>query len=227
MCLAMTASAALAQVATTVPAAVPCKTKLEKPCEQKMRPHTEADKKQFEAKMNKERELFHNALNLTPEQKKKADELHKKAMNESEPLFKKVQEERTKFVELTAKNAPKEEILKQEITVKTAKKAVKNHFKASRKQFEAILTKEQLAKLKILKEQRKTEMKKHKKCECGKCGKDCKCDKCNKCGKKPHKTHGTMGRDGGPDEGPGGHPSLPLSGNLAPQGLAPKCNCEK
>jgi len=227
MCLAMTATAALAQVATTVTPAAPCKTAVEKPCAQKMAPPTEAEKKQFEAKMNKERELFHNALNLTPEQKQKADELHKKAISEAEPLFKKVQEERAKFVELTAKNAPKDEIIKQEMAVKAAKKAVKKHFKESRKQFEAILTKDQLAKLKILREQKKTDMKSHKKCECDKCGKDCKCDKCDACRKHPHKHHGPMGPMG-PDEGPEGHPALPLSGNGAPQGpAAPKCNCGK
>jgi len=205
MCLAMTATTAFAETTTTVPVSVPCKAKLEKPCDPCMMPN-EAGKKQFEAKMNKERELFHSALGLTPEQKKKADILDQKSRTDAEPLFKKMREEKVKLMDLKAKNASNEEILKQKMALKTAKKALKKHFEASRKDFEAILTKDQLAKLKILHEQRKTEMKKHR---------------------KEHKGH-HCNHDLGDFHGPEAHHALPLSGEDAEKGACPaKCPCGK
>lgn len=227
VCLAVSATSALAETAKIPTKTVPvtlgakleqktCET-TKKPCEV-MQPN-EAVKKQFEAKMAKERELFHQALNLTEEQKKKAQELDCKAKAAAEPLFAKMKEDKAKLKNLISQKAAEEEIAKQKALLSADRKALKKHFDASRKDFEAILTKDQLAKLKILHEQRKTEMKKHEKCKCHKCGEKCKCKKCEKCSKE----HGP--------NGPGGHgcpPPFPFLGDDGQKGVAqPKCNCGK
>jgi hypothetical protein len=220
MCLALTATSALAAATDKVSKTTPIKpvskvevkatTTLEKPCDKPCdKPVLTAEqqaRKQFEARMLKERELFHQALNLTPEQKKKAEAIDEQSRKEAEPLFNKAREEHMKLKDLKAKKATQEEIAKQELTVKAARKELKKHFKASRKKFEAILTKDQLAKLKILKEQRKTEMKKFK---------------------KEHglTKHNKPGEFHGPDAAP---PQFPLSGNDAPKGACPvKAPCSK
>ena len=216
MCLALTATSALAattdRINKTAPVKMVAKLEAKTPavaenaCDKVVLTPEQQARKQFEAKMVKERELFHQALNLTDEQKKKADAIDEKARIEAEPLLCKLREERTKLKDLKAKKATQEEIVKQELALKTARKALKQHFKASRKEFEAILTKDQLAKLKILKEQRKTEMKKFRK-EHGI--------------KKGHKPCDFAGPEGTP-------PPFPLSGGDAPKGACPmKAPCAK
>lgn len=142
----------------------------------------EQAKKKFEEKMTKNREDLYCKLGLTPEQKAKAEALDKANRETAKPLMGKLRQERIKLRELKEKKAAPVEIHKQKQQVKLAKKALKDHFEASQKNFEAILTDCQLAKLKTLREERKSEMKKHRKHHlykhnCGKPGCPCSVDK--------------------------------------------------
>lgn len=161
LCLALTATTVFASCPLNrekcpCPADCDCKTSSQK--EFKM-PDKEA-KKRFEAKMNKNRQLMYNALNMTEEQKKKADALDKKNREEAKKLMGNIKCEKNKLIELKEKKACSCLVMKQKRELRKAKKALKKHFYQSRQEFEAILTKEQQAKLKILKEEKRAEMRK-------------------------------------------------------------------
>lgn len=129
----------------------------------------EEAKKKFEAKLAKEREDFYTALSLTPEQKAKAEALDLKNRAAIEPLIVKVHEEKAKLRELKTKKVCPCEILKQKHELKVARKAVKDQFVATDKEFRAILTQAQVTKLETLRKERKAEMKKHHPCNCPMC----------------------------------------------------------
>lgn len=167
VCLAFTASTAFAVCpvkSTTAPkTSKNCPCAVPAPGEQSLT--KEQMKQKFEEKMTKRREAFYNELGLTKEQRAKAIEMDNKNRAEAKPLMEKMQQEKAKLNDLTSKNACPAEILKQKKELKTARKALREHFKTSRKNFEAILTKEQLAKLETMKAERKAKMKKHCKCK--------------------------------------------------------------
>jgi len=118
-------------------------------------------RQKFEEKMAKHRDAFYNELGLTQEQKDKALEMDTKDRVGAKPLMDKIFQERNKLNDLTSKNACPGEILKQKKELKAAKIALHDYFKESRKNFEAILTKEQLKKLEKINVERKAQMKKH------------------------------------------------------------------
>lgn len=177
MCLALTTTAALAEVTKTMPqkpvpqakvsTAIPVKpdvktlptTNLGAQPEQPKRITSEEAKKYFEEKQAKQRDHMYNDLGFTPEQKAKAEALDIKAKKEVAPLMSKLKLESKKLKELKTKKASTFKIWQQENTVKSAKKALKKHFEASRKAFEEILTPEQKTKF----EARKKEMDKFRK----------------------------------------------------------------
>lgn len=167
MCLALSATAPLASDAATVAKKTPAKVTVNevKTQEPTLTPE-QAAKKHFEEKMTKEKEDFYCKLGLSAEQKAKAESLDKRNRAEAEPLFQKVRAEKIKLHELNAQKASETEICKQKHQVKVAKKALKAHFEASKKAFDAILTKEQLEKAKALHEEHKAKMKEHCKCKC-------------------------------------------------------------
>lgn len=165
MCLALTATAALA-TGTTKVSTSPVKTVAatttitpEKPCiaPQKL------SKQQFEDKMAQHREKLYSDLGLSEAQKTKAEALDKKNKEGIKPLFDKVRTEKMKYNDLKTKKASEAELIKQKAEVKKAKKEVKKYMEKSRKDFEAILTKEQKAKFKAIREERKAKMKEFKK----------------------------------------------------------------
>lgn len=179
VCMAMSAPLALAnttatstmklttqqsakEVAPKAGAAVPC------PC-QSNASETQLSKEQlrqkFEEKMTKRRDALYCKLGLTPEQKAKAVELDTKNRTEAKPFFDKIQEERTKLMELKAKNACPVELIEQKQKLRAAKKELRKHFMASEKNFEALLTKEQLTKLQAIRAENKAKFKKHCKCK--------------------------------------------------------------
>lgn len=123
----------------------------------------EQAKKKFEEKMAKDREDLYCKLGLTPEQKVKAEAMDKANREAAKPLMCKFRQEKAKLRELKEKKACPAEICRQKQQVKLAKRILKEHFEASRKCFESILTECQLAKLKIIREERKAEFKKHHK----------------------------------------------------------------
>lgn len=124
---------------------------------------SEQAKKKFEEKMTKDREDLYCKLGLTPEQKAKAEAMDKANKEAAKPLMCKLRQEKAKLRELKEKKACPVKICEQKQQVKLAKKALKEHFEASRKCFESILTECQLAKLKTIREERKAEFKNHDK----------------------------------------------------------------
>lgn len=177
MCLALTATSALAnctaECAKKAPAkACACAVKpvaCQKAASETTLTPEQMAKKKFEEKFAKDRQDLYCQLGLSAEQKTKAEALDQKNMVEAQPLFAKIREEKAKLKELKCKNACPGEICKQKMAVKSAKKALKAHMKASKQAFDSLLTKDQLAKLNTIREQRKKDMAKHK-CDC-----KCKC----------------------------------------------------
>lgn len=164
VCLALTATSSFAASCTVTPKTCTktcpkATTTLTPKCPDKM------SKQNFEEKIAKEREDLYCKLNLTQEQRTNADALHQKNKTAAEPLFKKLHEEKVKLHELKAQKACAIKIDEQKLKVKEAKRALKKHMEASRKEFEAILNKDQLAKFEELKAQKKEEWK-NKKCKC-------------------------------------------------------------
>lgn len=184
MCLALTASAAFANntakatIKATVPQAVKTvATKAEKapcvcPCEATA-PTKEQFKQKFEERMTKRREALYAKLGLSQDQKAKAVELDKKNRAEARPLMEKLHEEKAKLNDMQTQKCCPVKLIEQKQKVKEARKALRKHFIASEKNFEALLTNEQLTKLKAIKEERKAKFKKDCKCK-GHCG----CKKC-------------------------------------------------
>lgn len=186
ICLALTASSALANstakatIKTTTPQVV--KTIAPKaeeaprscPCEATA-PTKEQFKQKFEERMTKRREALYAKLGLSQDQKTKALELDKKNRAEARPLMEKLHEEKAKLNDMQTQKCCPVKLIEQKQKVKEARKALRKHFIASEKNFEAILTNEQLAKFKIIKEERKAKFKKNCKCK-GRCG----------CKKSPH-----------------------------------------
>ena len=182
MCLALTATAALANGTTVVTQkAAPAKISMPapvtqtapatmtiKPAEQPQIMTREEAKKNFEERRVKIRERMYNELGLSTEQKTQAEALDLKNKTEAIPLFEKFKAESKKLSELKNKHASVFKIWQQENVVKEAKKSLESHFDTSRKAFEAILTPEQKAKF----EARKIKMEKFKKCHkhCGQKG---------------------------------------------------------
>src|SRR5574344_282105 len=96
----------------------------------------ELAKQKFEERMANERNNFYNKIGLSAEQKAKAESLDKANRESAAPLFNNVRTEKAKLHELKAKKAGFIAIYKQERNVKAAKKALRAHMDASRKQFE-------------------------------------------------------------------------------------------
>lgn len=120
-------------------------------------------KQKFEEKMQKGREDLYSKLGLTTEQKAKAEELDKKNRAEAKSLICKIHEEKSKLKALEARKANSIELYIQKQRLGAAKKALHKHFVSSEKSFEALLTKDQLAKLNSIKEERRAKMAKYRK----------------------------------------------------------------
>ena len=180
MCLALTASAALAdavekmlpqktttQATTSITATAKCPSpqNLIKQAEQPRVLTKEEVKKRVEERRIQQRVDMYYKLGLTSEQRAKAEALDARTKMEAEPLILKVQAEGKKLRELKVKKASKIQIFKQEQSFKASKKAIKKHFEASRQSFEAFLTEEQQIKFNAMSQDRMRQMKKN----------DCKC----------------------------------------------------
>lgn len=186
LCLALTASSALASgpakpqnitpqpPTNDPPKSVPCAKNC--PClDEATAPTKEQFKQKFEERMAKRRDALYAKLGLTQDQKAKAVELDKKNRAEARPLMEKLHEEKTKLNDMQTQKCCPVKLIEQKQKVKEARKALRKHFIASEKNFEAILTSEQLAKFKLIKDERKAKFKKNCKCK-GHCS----------CKKHPH-----------------------------------------
>lgn len=120
----------------------------------------EEAKKRFEEKKAQERQALYATLGLSPEQKTKAEALDAKTRYGAGPLIRKLQVEARKLGSMKAKKASKLSILKQEIVLNSAKKDLEKYFKDCKKRFNAILTSAQRKQFKVIDEQRKAEMRK-------------------------------------------------------------------
>lgn len=199
LCLVLTTTSAMAANTTKIapkkaPAKVvtPVANKVEAPA---LTPEQTARQK-FEAKIAQDRQDLYCKLGLSAEQKAKAEDLHKVSREKAEPLMAKLHEEKVKLRDLKAKKACPCKIAEQKAKVHAAKKSLKANREAYMKDFEALLSKEQLAKLKEIKEEKKAE-----------------CKKCH-----PQHHHHEHFKHG---EGEMHHPYVG-----APQESAPKCPCE-
>lgn len=153
------------------PKSAPCAKNC--PCQDESTAKTKLTKEQFkqkfEERMSKRREALYAKLGLSQDQKAKAVELDKKNRAEARPLMEKLHEEKTKLNDMQTQKCCPVKLIEQKQKVKEARKALRKHFITSEKNFEAILTKEQLTKFKAIKEERKAKFKKNCKCK-GHCG---------------------------------------------------------
>jgi Spy/CpxP family protein refolding chaperone len=205
MCLALTATSALAKGTSTVtkaPIKPVCSTCAKSTAaattapEAKLTP--EQMKQKFEEKMAKDREDFYCKLGLSAQQKAKAEALDKKNRESAKPLFEKFHQEKVKLHELKENKANVIAIDEQKLKVKAARKALRAHMMASKKDFEAILTKDQLAKLEAMKP------------VCPKCHKN----KCHCHGEhKGHEHFGPKGHEVAPEAPQGQAPAAPQPAN--------------
>lgn len=174
MCLAFTATSALAvNTKTTIPTSktltsvtkpvnsLPQNT-LATPLKKELMTRDEA-KKRFEDRKTQERAMMYEALNFTNEQKAKAEALDSKTRAEAGKYLHKVRTEAKKLRDLKAKHASIFAIYKQKFALRTAKNEAHKYFENSRKSFEAILTKEQQAKFKTIQEAKRKEMEQFRK----------------------------------------------------------------
>jgi len=169
VCLALTATSALASSTATTSKA-PTKAAIPVACQTKTPEVTqptkeESLKQQFEEKMSQKRAELYCKLGLSNEQKDKAEAIHQTTKEGAEPLFARFHEEKAKLHELKAKKACPIKINEQKLKVKEAKHSIRAHMEKSRKEFEAILDKSQLAKFKAFREEKKAEWKQNK-CKC-------------------------------------------------------------
>lgn len=176
MCLALTATSALADGTKTVPqangstatvistAAPKVKTQaFVKPGEQVNLMSRDDLKKHFEDKKAKERGLLYSSLNFSEEQIAKAEALDAKTRAEAGKYLRKVQIEARKLRELKARHASFFAIYKQKFSLKSARAEANKYFAKSKKSFESILTKEQKVKFKVIDEAKKAEINKFRK----------------------------------------------------------------
>lgn len=180
MCLALTSTAAFASVPnstgqkmvpqsvvstpTTLNPAKPAVTQvISKPGKPLTITSMDELKKHFEDKRAQERERLYNDLNLSAEQKITAKDLDATAKVEFAKYRKKVQVEARKLRDLKAKHASFFEMRNQKYALKKAKADAKKYFDSSNKSFEAILTKEQKAKYKVIQAAKRKEIEQFKK----------------------------------------------------------------
>lgn len=191
LCLALTATSALSCGASTVTKKAPTKThtavsKTVKKAVKKTTPVAckktapavtltpeQLAKQKIEEKMAQERAAKYDALDLSAEQRTKAEALAQKHREGAEPLIAKIHQEKAKLHELKAKKACPVSICKQKQALKAAKKDFRKYMANSRKEFEAILTPVQVAKLHAYEATKKECFKKHHAngCQCPCCRK--------------------------------------------------------
>lgn len=153
LCLAMTSASALAapltNMSTSTPSigvsGLPVPAEFAKSGKPSAKITSEQTKNYIEGKRAKERAFLYSALNLTDDQKAKATAIDAKTKAEIDPLMKNLHKEIKKLRDLKTKNANIFAIWKQQYTVNSAKTNVKSRFIKSKRDFEAILTKEQKA----------------------------------------------------------------------------------
>lgn len=166
MCLTLTATSVLADSIKSTPAKpVPTQSSITNPkpvVTPSAAPKIEA-RKHFEEEKAKERQLMYAALNLSEEQKAKAEELDAKTKAEAVKYLRRVHTEAKKLRDLKAKHASIFAIYKQKLVLRAAKVDTHNYLEQSRKSFESILTKEQKDKFRMINAAKKEEMEKFKK----------------------------------------------------------------
>lgn len=114
-------------------------------------------------KRNRDREFLYTALNLSEGQREKALVLDAKTRKDMASLMTAVKSEVKKLKALETNKASRFAIYKQKLALKSAKHELDNYIESSKKSFEAILTKEQRAKYKVIDNAKKKELERLKK----------------------------------------------------------------
>lgn len=112
---------------------------------------------------NKERQLMYAALNLTGDQITKAEAIDAKMKVDATNFNRRIRTEAKKLKMFEDKKAPFWTIHKQKQVIKGIKNEAKKYAASTQKSFEAILTREQKAKYKIIKKAKIQELKDMKK----------------------------------------------------------------
>ena len=172
MCLAFSSTTALAVCPVKVEQTAPAKATVEikapvinttqPPAPEAFMNPEKMGKKKFEERMMKERENFYKTLDLSCDQKTKAEAFDKKNREKLDPLMAEMRKEKTKLLELKNKNASKVKVWEQKQKLKALKRKMRATMEASKKEFETILTPEQKVKFEEMDAKRKAEMKKFK-----------------------------------------------------------------
>lgn len=118
------------------------------------------DYKQYIRKIQSERAIVYNALNLTDEQLKLRENMFKENSCLYDEKFKNLMHESYKLKALQCANATEYEIVKQKNTVKNVKKDINKLLKKENKIFEKCLTGEQKAKYSMIKKLERKDFKK-------------------------------------------------------------------
>jgi len=104
LCLAFSATSALAACPlNSEKCPCPNNPDLKNPPQKEFKMPDKDAKKRFEAKMIKERQLMYNALNMTEEQKTKAEVLDKKNREEAKKIMENIRCEKNKLRDLKEK----------------------------------------------------------------------------------------------------------------------------
>lgn len=123
----------------------------------------EQRKSEFEKFRKQQRTDLYKELGLSSEQIAKANAIEAKYDVKRENSLKKLHKAGSKYRYLKDQQACEWKLKMQKKSVEKAKEEVRTQFKASRDEFEAILTPEQKTKLKNIEDKRKQEFKKHMK----------------------------------------------------------------
>lgn len=114
-------------------------------------------RKQIEDRMHHQRNLLYTSLNLSNEQIKKAEAIDTKTKAEAAYYIRNVRHEVKKLKDLEKKHASAFALFRQKNALKRAKSKADKFFAKSRKDFEALLTKDQLAKFREIDAAKKAE----------------------------------------------------------------------
>lgn len=126
-----------------------------------MRSKEEARKKVAD-KVARDKELMYAVLNLTPDQKTRAEALDAKTKANAVKYYRKVRTEAKRLNELKKRKASFFAIYKQKHILNAAKRDMKNYIISSNREFLSILDKDQKAKFKELQKAKRQEMKDYK-----------------------------------------------------------------
>ena len=122
-------------------------------------PSVISKKQKLKIKNNKARVLLYNSLNMSDAQVEKAETLHEKSISDNSEVFSQATKLKREILKLEKESAPSKELKAKKRQFKELKSLVSRRMKSLRKEFEALLTKEQRKKLKYIRAEKKLDKK--------------------------------------------------------------------